>query len=149
MRASMLGALLAIAAGSCSGEGAEDTLEAALRPPPGEAGTFPAVCWHERTAALERLSAVRNSYLDCTLDADCVLVDLSSGCDVTCAAPVNRHGWTVVQRAVLEVEHAYCADYAARGCPPSIAVCARTTVACQSKRCAAVLPRFGEGAGPS
>ncbi len=127
---------LVCAVASCGGDG-EDVQRAALRPPPGAgSGEIPEICWRERTAALTELARVRGAYLDCSVDGDCVAVDVSNGCDITCPAAVNRHGRGILQRALQFIDHAYCDDYAARGCPPSIVKCLPTRVVCIKSRCA-------------
>ena len=138
MRHFLLTGLLAVGCG-----GTTEAAEASRQEPEivtaVEIGNISAICWQERRAGMSMLEAVRARYVDCTESGDCLMANVSTGCDITCPAPVNRHGSRSLEKARLEVEHAYCNDYRARGCPPSIALCAPAVALCISSRCTTFL----------
>ena len=145
MRHSSLALLIGLfATVACGAEDDPPTTANALRPPPNgaQSGSIPEICWRERLASLDQIASVRQQYLDCTLDDDCVMANASTGCDITCPTTVNRHGMPALAHTVAAVEHAYCEDYRARSCPPSIALCAYAQARCVATRCAMVVWRL-------
>ena len=116
---------------------AADPTAWSLGPPPGDGVAM--VCFRTREHALGEIQRVREQYLDCTVDGDCVLMNVSTGCDITCASPVNQHGKEALARTLRDVEHAYCADFVGRGCVPSIVQCAPVAALCVGSKCATVL----------
>lgn len=90
--------------------------------------------------AATALSDLAGLYGGCDIDADCVLIDTTTGCGEGCKAAINGQFQWSFQTQVQGITESYCASFAGPGaiCTPSVPTCSNTVPKCVDGDCKAV-----------
>ena len=90
----------------------------------------------------ERASKTRNmvdaaiaANKSCRVDADCVLINLSTDCYGACSGSVAATGAEEVRDAFSEANRSYCSGYVDDGCPFITPECLPVAVVCKEGTC--------------
>lgn len=97
----------------------------ACSPSGGEART-PTVteCGQQATPARDKVNAAVEAHRTCSVDADCMTIEVRTTCFDACTTSIAKSGQAAVEQAMSSASQDECQAFAAAGCKMIIPPCA-------------------------
>lgn len=96
------------------------------------------MCDRRKRISSRRIDRVVDLTRQCRSDADCVEIDIGSGCRGMCSAWVNQRYTDRIKRWVAYLDQRYCATFGSDGCPTEQIRCGKQRGACVDGMCTGV-----------